>query len=343
MAAAKQKLLVLEDSDDLTRRVREAAQQRGYEVEHSRDATGVLVMARQLQPEALIVDGTLRGAGAVTAVKALRRNVHTADLPIVAVISRTGATAPALLQAGAHAALAEPVDGLGIVRAVVENERGSLDFGQGPAAALAEPARVEALARAERTMSAVPEAAFERLALLASRLLVAPVSLATFVDPRRQYFRAQQGLPEPWASARQTPLSHSFCQWVVSSDEPLVVEDAAAHAVRHNQAISDLGVKSYAGVPVAGKGGQAIGSMCAIDSRPRAWSAEDVKTLEDLARILESYAANDSTRERAAIHATTRILVRFGSRLRDHERTELLAIIDEQAARLAPGDEAARA
>ena len=333
----KQTLVVLEDREDLARRVREPAQRHGYESITYPDATGILVMARKLQPDAIVVDGMLRGAGAVIALKALKRNVHTAGVPLVAIAGRSGPGVDALKQAGAQAALAEPVDGATIVRTVLENERASLDFSAGPAEALAEPARVQDLAAAERAMAAVPEAAFERLAVLASQLLVAPVSLATFVDPRRQFFRAQRGLDEPWASARQTPLSHSFCQWVVSSDEALVVDDALAHQVlRHNEAVRELGVKAYAGVPVAGPAGQAIGSMCAVDHRPRAWTPEDLKTLEDLARILESYASPAAGRVRGAIHAATRMLGRYGARLRDGERQALLGIIDEQAERLAP-------
>ena len=39
------------------------------------------------------------------------------------------------------------------------------------------------------------------------------------------------GLPEPWASERQTPISHSFCQHVVARATPLIVEDARTDAV----------------------------------------------------------------------------------------------------------------
>ena len=339
MAAPSQTLLILEDSDDISRRLTAAAERKGYRVVTYKDATGILVMARQLQPDAIVLDGTLRGAGAVMAVKAIKRNVHTTSVPIIAVTSRTGATPEGLVDAGANAALAEPVDAAGILRAVQEHERAELDFSAAPAVvaqALGEPPRAQAIQEAGRVLESVPDAAFDRLALLASRLLVAPVSVATFVDQKRQFFKGQQGLGEPWASARETPLSHSFCQWVVSSDEALVIDDSSRHAVlRQNQAVQALAVKAYAGVPVAGKGGATIGSMCAIDAKARAWKPEDLKTLEDLARVAEAYAVPDLGRVRNAIHAATRMLRRYGARLRDNEREELLAIVDEQAGRLA--------
>ena len=62
--------------------------------------------------------------------------------------------------------------------------------------------------------------------------------LVTLVSPDEQVFPGAAGLPEPYQSERRTPLSHSFCQHVVASSEPLVVEDARVHPlVRHNLAV----------------------------------------------------------------------------------------------------------
>ncbi len=54
-----------------------------------------------------------------------------------------------------------------------------------------------------------------------------------------------------WTERRETPLSHSFCQYTVARGEPLVIEDARVHPlVRENLAIPDLRVVAYAGVPL---------------------------------------------------------------------------------------------
>ncbi|MDP9349346.1 MAG: response regulator, partial [Gemmatimonadota bacterium] len=46
-----------------------------------------------------------------------------------------------------------------------------------------------------------------------------------------------------WTERRETPLSHSFCQYTVARGEPLVIEDARVHPlVRENLAIPDLRV-----------------------------------------------------------------------------------------------------
>jgi GAF domain-containing protein len=125
---------------------------------------------------------------------------------------------------------------------------------------------------------------FDRYARIASEALNAPVALVSLVDEDRQFFKSCLGLPEPWASRRGTPLSHSFCQHVVAAREPILIDDAREHPVlRTNEAIRDMDVIAYAGVPLIEAGGHALGTLCAIDHRPRHWSAREVELLEDLA------------------------------------------------------------
>jgi GAF domain-containing protein len=145
-----------------------------------------------------------------------------------------------------------------------------------------DPARLFALDRLD-LLDSPPEPAYDRLTALTARLLHVPVALISLVDRDRQFFKSQVGLAEPWASARQTPLSHSFCQYVVSEQAPLVVTDARNHPLlADNLAIPDLGVIAYAGVPLRSPEGEVIGSFCAIDTQPRVWTAEELAILEDL-------------------------------------------------------------
>ena len=93
--------------------------------------------------------------------------------------------------------------------------------------------------------------AFDRLARLVSRLLEVPVALVTVVEEDRQVFPGMTGLPEPYATTRETPLSYSFCRHVVMSGEPLEIQDARDHdLVRDNPAVEELGVIAYLGVPL---------------------------------------------------------------------------------------------
>ncbi len=147
---------------------------------------------------------------------------------------------------------------------------------------LQNPGRLAALRRTALE-DASADAAFDRLTRLAARVLQVPVALVSLVDADRQIFKGAVGLGEPWASRRETPLSHSFCQHVVASNEPLIIEDARNHPlVRDNLAIPDLGAVAYAGVPLVTADGHVLGSFCAIDHEPRIWTESDLATIQDL-------------------------------------------------------------
>ncbi len=133
------------------------------------------------------------------------------------------------------------------------------------------------------------EASFDCLSRLASRLVAAPVVLVSLVAEDRQFFKSALGLPEPWASARQAPLSHSFCRIVVETGGPLIVGDARDHPdLKTNGAVVDLGVVAYLGIPLVTPEGHVLGAFCAIDGRPRDWSDEEVETIRDLAASVAS-------------------------------------------------------
>ena len=145
------------------------------------------------------------------------------------------------------------------------------------------PARLAALRRLG-LLDTPAEAVFDKLSDLASELLNTPVALVTLVDDTRQFFKSCRGLPEPWQSWRETPLSHSFCQHVVAGAEPLILTDARKDPrFAQNLAIADLGVVAYLGVPLKLSGGHVLGTFCVIDRKPRTWSDRDIRILDALA------------------------------------------------------------
>ncbi len=151
------------------------------------------------------------------------------------------------------------------------------------AAAARDPDRLEAL-HATGLLDTDVSPSFDRLARVASHVLNAPVALVSLVDADRQFFKSCLGMPEPWASERGSPLSHSFCQHAVASREPLLVDDAREHELlRDNPAIRDMGIVAYAGIPLIDADGHALGTLCVIDSRPRHWTSHQVQLLSDLA------------------------------------------------------------
>ncbi|MBA2514224.1 MAG: diguanylate cyclase, partial [Solirubrobacterales bacterium] len=151
-----------------------------------------------------------------------------------------------------------------------------------PSAALLDTGRLAEL-QATGLMDAGAQPALERFTRLACAMINAPVAVVSLVDDHRQYFAAMQGMTGWAADARGTPLSHSFCQHVVS-DGVLDVPDALEHPVlRHNLAVPELGVRAYLGIPLVTQSGKRMGALCTIDGEARTWTAEERAVLEDLA------------------------------------------------------------
>jgi DNA-binding NarL/FixJ family response regulator len=157
--------------------------------------------------------------------------------------------------------------------------------------ALNNPARLSDIYKLH-LLDTPPEAPFDRLTRLAARVLHAPIALVSLVDDKRQFFKSAYGLPEPLASRRETPLTYSFCKYVVASASPLVIEDARLHPeLRTNLAVVNLNIVAYLGMPLTTETGSTLGSFCVIDTRPRAWTPADQDTMSDLAASVMSEIA----------------------------------------------------
>jgi PAS domain S-box-containing protein len=152
---------------------------------------------------------------------------------------------------------------------------------------LADPGRLAAV-RQTNLLDTPAEDAFDRVARMAARLLDVPIALVPLIEDDRQFFKACVGLPEPWASARQTPLSHSLCQHVVIARQPLAIGDTGRDALaRDNPLVRELGLAAYLGVPlIDDTSGYVLGSMCVADHRPRDWTSDQVAILNDLAVLV---------------------------------------------------------
>jgi PAS domain S-box-containing protein len=170
--------------------------------------------------------------------------------------------------------------------------------------AVRDPARLEAV-RATGLLDTPPEAAFDRLARMAVRLLRVPASFLSLVDEGRDFYKAGAGLPEPLASAREL-AGRTFCHFTVGQAErgrPLVIPDTRADPVyREVPTVESLGVAAYLGIPLV-VDGEAIGSFCAIDTVPRDWTDDEVEVLAELAtsaqREIELRRALAEARRRA--------------------------------------------
>jgi diguanylate cyclase (GGDEF)-like protein len=127
------------------------------------------------------------------------------------------------------------------------------------------------------------EEAFDRITRLAQSALNVPIVLVSLIDARRQWFKSRQGM-----DARETPREISFCTHAIEQAGPYVINHADQHPLFANNplVLNAPFIRFYAGIPLITPLGHKIGTLCAIDTEPREFSASQMSLLEDLARLV---------------------------------------------------------
>lgn len=146
-----------------------------------------------------------------------------------------------------------------------------------------EDARLAALHRLN-ILDTEAEDAFEHVVSLVQSLLGVPIAAVSLVDRSRQWFKARRGL-----SVVETPRNIAFCSHTIQHNAPFRVPDALKDSRFSGNplVLGELGIRSYAGIPLRTSDGFNVGSLCAIDRKPREFSDMDITTLGHLARIVE--------------------------------------------------------
>ncbi len=155
-------------------------------------------------------------------------------------------------------------------------------------ARLITPSRLTAL-EATGLLNGAASEVLDRIARLVTRLVGVPTSLVSLVGDARQHFPGMSGLYGEAGETRGTALEYSYCQYVVKRDAPFVITDSANDAVgATHKAYTELGVAAYAGVPLRTAEGHTLGALCAINTTPETWTAEQLDTMTELAAIAMS-------------------------------------------------------
>ncbi|MGA3349829.1 MAG: GAF domain-containing protein [Candidatus Sulfotelmatobacter sp.] len=320
--------------------------QRGWDVLSAGDAVLAQSIARKEFPNAIVLGNQLPGGGATALLERIRASVHTVVTPVIVIANARASKRKTFIAAGANEYFEKPIDPITVCDAIQKHlspEMPTMPVTTTLDKTVTSPDRMATLAATD-TLDSAPSKLLDSITRIATRLVGVPTALLSIVDKDRQFFKSQVGLPEPWASTQQTPLTHSFCQWAVSDKEELIVEDATKeHGLISNLAIRDLGIVSYAGIPVFSRNGVVLGSFWAIDFTPRVWKEADLANLRNLARMSEgglildkmlNTNAHDGFRRYASasvILNAAQILLRGGISLGAYESGALLEIIEQMA------------
>jgi PAS domain S-box-containing protein len=128
-------------------------------------------------------------------------------------------------------------------------------------------ARLTALRRLN-IVETEPEASFDSLVSLAAQIFAAPYSAFSLLDGDRQWFKARVGI-----IPTETPIDVSFCTHALASGEPVyeILDAAADPRFDDNPLVwGEARLRYYAGALIRCPSGEPVGTLCVLDTVPRA-------------------------------------------------------------------------
>jgi diguanylate cyclase (GGDEF)-like protein len=145
-----------------------------------------------------------------------------------------------------------------------------------------EKERLDALSRME-LLGTPAEEAFGPVVRLAKSMLETPIVLVSLIDENRQWHISNQDMV-----AGGSPCNFAFCDRTIRNREPTIVEDTLLDdRFSDNPFVAgEPGIRFYAGVPLRTRDGHSIGTLSAIDFKPRTISGKQINVLEDLAQLV---------------------------------------------------------
>jgi diguanylate cyclase (GGDEF)-like protein len=145
-----------------------------------------------------------------------------------------------------------------------------------------EPARLAALHRYD-VLDTPRESNFDRITGLVEKVLNVPICAVSLIDRDRQWFKSCVGL-----AMSQTTRDISFCAHTIMIRQPLHIADATLdERFADNPLVTGAPfIRSYLGVPLSTPDGYNVGSLCAIDTKARTFSPDQIAVLQSFATLV---------------------------------------------------------
>ena len=142
-----------------------------------------------------------------------------------------------------------------------------------------EDSRLESL-RSFRILGTSCEQGFDDIARLAATMCDAPVAVIAFIDEQRVWFKAKVGL-----ELDEIPRDDSFCAHAILQSDVLIVPDPISdQRFMGGFLVKQNGIRFYAGTPLITVDNHALGTLAVMDRVPHLMTAEQIDSLQILAR-----------------------------------------------------------
>ncbi|NRF39575.1 GAF domain-containing protein [Pedobacter foliorum] len=129
-----------------------------------------------------------------------------------------------------------------------------------------------------------PEPVLDQIVQLAAKTFDTPMALISLVDVDHVFFKATIGVQGLNGMAR----GKSLCSIAILDTEPLIIHYAENKKCLLNNPIiaAEFGLKFYASAPLTTPDGFTIGVLCIVDTKPRGFTTEQIKSLKDMADLV---------------------------------------------------------
>lgn len=121
---------------------------------------------------------------------------------------------------------------------------------------------------------------YDNLTKIASEICKTPISLISFLDEKRIWFKSHHGL-----DVNETQKEYAFCAHAIHKpNEIFIVEDSRKDERFYDNplVIGDPKVVFYAGIPLVSDNGLPLGTLCVIDHEPKVLNEKQLQSLTAL-------------------------------------------------------------
>jgi CheY-like chemotaxis protein len=164
-----------------------------------------------------------------------------------------------------------------------------------------EGSRLESL-HSFRILGTSCEQAFDDIAHLAALMCDAPVAVIAFVDEQKVWFKAKIGL-----EVNEIPRDDSFCAHAILQSDVLILPDPISdERFMSSFLVKEIGIRFYAGIPLITVDDYPIGTLAVMHRVPHLMTAEQIDSLQILARRivgeLETRRTSDAPSPHPRLH-----------------------------------------
>ena len=179
-----------------------------------------------------------------------------------------------------------------------------------------EGSRLESL-HSFRILGTSCEQGFDDIAHLAALMCDVPFAAVAFVDEQRVWFKSKIGL-----EVDEIPRDDSFCAHAILQSDVLIVPDPISdEKFMSSFLVEEIGIRFYAGIPLITVDNYPVGTLAVMDRVPHLMTAEQIDSLQILARRIVGELETRRTADASSSHPRLHLVA-------PHRRSVTILIVE---------------